>query len=140
MAAMSSLPDFSVERKEALPGIEVPSVLGGVSPLPQPDFQFADNWNYQYFVVLPMNQIKHYNHEVVTRIVHRKILNALGSFDPQAFPPIVESWGNPVSVCIKMICTKQVFDGVRAEVLDIYTMFGGNPKMLTCYQTSEAMQ
>lgn len=124
----------------ALSSAEKSSADGGASPLPQQVLPFVDSWNYQYFIVLPLNQIKPYNHEPVTRIVHHAILKALGDFDGQAFPPILESWGNPVSVCVKMTCTKQVFDGIRAEVLDIYTTFGGTPQMMLCYQTSEAMQ
>lgn len=113
---------------------------GGASPLPDPEFNFSDDWNYHYFVIVPMNQIKPYNQETVTRIIHRYILNELGDFDRDAFPPILESWMNPTSMCVKIVCTRKVFQKISQECRQIFIDFGGSPEMFLCYQASGAIQ
>lgn len=124
---------------EALSAMGNPSMAGGASPLPDTSSSsFFEDWVSLYFMVIPMNVIPEYNHEPVSRMVHRAILTRLGDFDTQAFPPILESWNNLVSISIKMKCSKKVFDSIREEVTSIYTDFGGRTELIHCYQASEA--
>lgn len=113
---------------------------GGASPLPDPDFIFSDDWSYQYFFIVPMGQIKPYNQEVVSRLIHRCLLNELGDFNRDIFPPLVESWMNPLSMCVKITCTKKVFQKISRECREIFVDFGGSPEMFLCYQASGAIQ
>lgn len=112
---------------------------GGASPLPQLSPQFADEWAYQFFMVLPMNALKPYNQDTVNRIVCRIILERVGEYDGSIFPPILESWQNPTSICYKITCTRKKFESIRAEAVSVYTDFGGSAETMMCYQTSEAM-
>lgn len=125
---------------EALSSVVYPTMEGGASPLPESDLSFSDDWNYQYFVIVPMSQIKPYNHEVVSRMIHRLILKELGDFDRDAFPPFLESWSNPMSMCIKIVCNRKVFQRISRECQQIFLGFGGSSEMLLCYQTSGAIQ
>jgi hypothetical protein len=124
---------------EALSSTAKSAVEGGASPLPEPSSNFFEDWVSQYFMVIPMNVIREYNHEPVSCMVHRAILIRMGEFDTQAFPPILESWSNPVSMSVKMKCSKKVFDSIREEVTSIYTDFGGRAELIHCYQANEAM-
>lgn len=130
------LPNFSEERREALSGIEIPSVLGGASPLPELSPQFSDDWRYHFFVVVPLAPIKHYNRDAVVNMIRRCFLLGAGEYDRDAFPPVLESWDNPVSVCVKLSCTRKVFNEIQIAVKSIYTDFGGDSELVTCYQTS----
>lgn len=126
---------------EALSSTAKSAVEGGASPLPETSSaSFFEEWVFQYFMVIPMNVIRDYNHEPVSRMIHRAILIRMGEFDTQAFPPILESWSNPVSMSVKMKCSKKVFDSIRIEVTAIYTTFGGNAELIHCYQANKVMQ
>lgn len=125
---------------EALSAAGIPSTAGGASPLPAPVSGFSDDWNYNYFMVVPLMQIKPYNHEVVTRMIHRIILEELGDFNREAFPPVLESWINPMSMCVKIVCTRKVFERMARGIRGIYADFGGAPEMFLSYQTSGAIQ
>lgn len=115
-------------------------VAGGASPLPETSSSsFFEDWVSLYFMVIPMNVIREYNHEPVSRMVRRAILMRLGDFDTQAFPPILESWSNQVSMSVKMKCSKKIFESIREEVNSIYTDFGGRIELIHCYQANEAM-
>lgn len=124
---------------DALSAAGSSSAVGGASPFPQPMFLGFDDIVNSYFVIMPLNTIKPYNHEPVTRMIHRVFLTELGDFDRQAYPPVLESWGNPFSVCVKVTCSKKTFDSIRKKIIDIYQIFGGSSEMMKCYLASEAM-
>lgn len=132
-------PDFPEGRKEALSGIEIPSVLGGASPLPEPSALSSDDWLYHYFIVIPFTRIKPYNHEGVQRMISRVFLEKMGNLPPD-FPPTFEGWGTSISMCVRVHCTRELFEELRAELKGIYVTFGGALNMLKYYQASSAEQ
>lgn len=133
-------PELSGKKEDALSGVENYSAAGGASPLPEPSLKFSDDWNYVFFIVVPLSPLKHYNHEPVNQMIHRRILKELGEFDGKAFPPVLESWANPMSLCIKLSCTREMFQRIIKDCREIFLDFGGSPEMFLYYQTNGTVQ
>lgn len=103
------VPDFSAERQEALSGIEIPSVLGGVSP------EHLNSLNQTHFVVVPLASVKHYNRDGLGNILGRYVLVEMVDG---------EGWVSPHSLIFRIRCDTSTFRKMLSEFKEICATFG----------------
>lgn len=102
-------PDFSAKRQEALSGIEIPSVLGGVSP------GHLDELSQTHFIVIPTAPVKHYNRDGLGNLLGRYVTVEMVDG---------EIWTSPYSYVLRIRCDRPTFARMLSEFKKMCSDFG----------------
>lgn len=105
------LPDFSAERRDALSGTEIPSVLGGVSP------EHLNGLVHTHFIVVPTTSVKYYNRDGLGNILGRYAAVEMADG---------EAWVSPSSFVFRITCDEPTFRTAILEFKKICAQFGAN--------------